>query len=257
MHLRILVNLISAFLFIFSSVTLNSTEENFVLMNGLTDEVVLELGSRLEEKTTPCSTFKIVLCLMGFDAGILIDEMAPVWEFQEGYDDFLKSWKDPQTPKSWIKTSCFWYSQLLATQLTKEKIEHYLALFDYGNRDMSGELTRAWVNSSLKISPKEQTVFIKKIVKEELPISSKAHQITKSCLFLEELPGNWKLFGKTGWSGPVKDADGNNFEVAWFVGWIERDDAFFPFAYQIRDSQINLGQRIPRVKELFGYFIPK
>ena len=60
----------------------------------------------------------------------------------------------------------------------------------------------------------------------------------------------WELFGKTGWSGPNISKDEKILENGWFVGWIEKDHNFFPFAYLIREQKINLGQRISRIKEL-------
>ena len=74
--------------------------------------------------------------------------------------------------------------------------------------------------------------------------------MTKAILFKEELPEGWKLFGKTGWSGSDIAKDGKTLEHGWFVGWIEKDCYFFPFAYLIRAQKINLDQRIPRVKQL-------
>jgi len=246
------LRLIACCLLIFPCFFTFSAEENFLLVNGETDEIVFNLGPHINERITPCSTFKIALSLMGFDAGILIDEKTPTWAFQEGYDDFLESWKAPQTPQSWIKNGCVWYSRVLACQLGTDKIQNYLALLDYGNQNMSGGLTKAWINSSLKISPKEQVDFIKKMIKEELPISSDAIQKTKAILFVDDLPDGWKLFGKTGWGGSITEQDVTTKEVGWFVGWVERDHTFFPFAYNIRERKINLAQRIPRVKQLLA-----
>lgn len=144
----------------------HAAEENFLLINGKSNEIVQEMGPTLNERMTPCSTFKIALSLMGFDAGVLQDEMHPVWPFQEGYDDFLDSWKNSQTPYSWMKTSCIWYSKILTSQLGLENFQRYLAALNYGNQDASGGLTRAWLSSSLKISPKEQVDFIKQLVSD-------------------------------------------------------------------------------------------
>jgi len=221
-----------------------SAEENFLLIDGLTNKRVLELGARIDERISPWSTFKIPLCLMGYDAGILKDEKTPIWDFKEGYDDFLAPWRGPQTPQSWIKDSCVWYSKILSLQLGLEKIQSYLVDMEYGNRDLSGGLAPpgsksvAWINSSLKISPKEQVNFIQKLVCGQLPISHQAIQMTKLLLFKEELPEGWKLYGRTG--------------HGWFIGWIEKDPNFFPFAYHIREQEqrINPEQRVQRVKQL-------
>jgi beta-lactamase class D len=238
-----------------------AAEENFLLINGITDEVIMELGPNINKQISPCSTFKIPLSLMGYDAAVLKDETNPVWDFQEGYDDWLVSWRAPQLPLSWMQYSCIWYSKLLSIELGLRKIQNYLTSIEYGNQNASGGLVDPgpsdpfWINSSLKISPKEQVDFIQKMVREQLPISSSAIQMTKKILFKEELPEGWKLFGKTGGGSSDVTEDGiplvtQNLEHSWFVGWIEKDHSFYPFAYLIRDKKINLDQRIPRVKQL-------
>lgn len=242
--------IITCFLFTVSCASGLLAEENFLLINGISNKSVIELGPHIQKRLTPCSTFKIALSLIGFNTGILRDTNNPIWLFQEGYDDFLEAWKMPQTPQTWIKNSCVWYSKILATQLGQENIQTYLALLDYGNQDLSDGLTKAWLSSSLKISPKEQVSFLQKMLQNKLPISDSAIQKTKELLLLEELPKGWKLFGKTGWSGSITGQDGKNIEIGWFVGWIEKGDLFFPFAYNICEEKIHLAQRVPRVKQL-------
>ena len=232
------------------------SEENFLLIDGITNDTILEMGPHTNERISPCSSFKITLSLMGYDAGILSDENTPIWDFQDGYDDWLPSWRAPLTPQLWMHYSCVWYSKVLSLKLGMEKMQSYLDAFAYGNQDMSGGLADpgqadpAWINSSIKISPKEQVDFIRKMVRRELPVSSLALQMTRAITFKEELPEGWKLFGKTGWSGSDITKDGKTLEHGWFVGWIEKEDNFFPFAYLIREPKINRDQRIPRVKQL-------
>lgn len=234
-------------LFIFPC--LIAAEENFLLVDGVSGAKIFELGSRIDERMTPCSTFKIALSLMGFDSGILKNEEEPVWQFQEGYNDFLATWKLPQTPRSWMKYSCIWFSEVLAAHMGPENFERYLLLFQYGNQDLSKGAGKVWINSSLKISPREQVHFLQSMLQEALPVSSRAVQMTKNILFIEELQDGWKLFGKTGWSGSTHLPDGQN-QLGWFVGWIEKGGLFYPFAYNIREAKINLSARVPRVKEL-------
>jgi beta-lactamase class D len=242
----------TAFLFISLSL---ASEENFILINGSTNEIVAEFGPHINERVTPACSFNIVLSLMGYDTGILKDEKTPVWDFQEGYDDFSEAWKDSQTPKSWMTRSCVWYSKILGLQLGLERIQRYLTLFEYGNQDMSAGLTMpgpmdpAWVGSSLEISPREQVDFIRKMIQGHLPVSKNAIQMTKLLIFKEELPQGWKLYGKTGLAFRKDSLD---VKVRWFVGWIESDHAFFPFAYQMQENEIDAGQTVPRVKELLS-----
>lgn len=256
MDRQLFCRVIACLVFIFPCIFAFSAEENFLLINGTTDETVFEVGPNINKRISPCSTFKMTLSVMGYDAGILKDENNPTWDFQEGYDDWLAAWRTPQTPQSWMKFSCVWYAKLLSLQLGLEKMQSYLASFEYGNQDMSGGLVQPgpmnppWINSSLKISPKEQVDFIQKMITGKLSISSHAIQMTKVILFKEDLADGWKLFGKTGWSGSDIAKDGKTLEHGWFVGWIEKDNKFFPFAYLIREQKINLDQRIPRVKQL-------
>jgi len=229
--------------------------ENFILIDGNTSRVIKEFGPNINRRVTPASTFKITLSLIGFDAGILEDEMTPVWNFQEGYDDFLEVWKSSQTPKTWMANSCVWFSKILTRELGLKRFQEYLAMFDYGNQDLSsglvepGLLSPAWVSSSLKISPKEQVEFIQKMVLGILPISSRAFEVTKAILLKEELPEGWKLYGKTGLGTDILE-DGKSEKIRWFVGWIEKDQSFFPFAYQMCAKELNVKQTIPRVRSL-------
>lgn len=85
-----------------------SGEENFLLINDATNEIVIEFGPNINVRTTPCSTFKIALSLMGYDSKILRDKENPSWDFQEGYANNLDSWKTSQNPQSWITNSCLW-----------------------------------------------------------------------------------------------------------------------------------------------------
>lgn len=249
MDRQLFSRLILCILFTFPCVHAFSAEENFLLMNDVTEEIVFELGPHIDERITPACSFNIVLSLMGYDAGVLKDEKTPTWDFQQGYADDYESWKAPQTPQSWMKHSAVWYSKAIALQLGLEKIQYYLASFEYGNQDMSGGLTTAWLSSSLKISPKGQVEFIQNMIHGKLPVSTEAIEMTKVLLFKEELPEGWKLYGKTG-KGVIREQDGQNLEVVWFVGWVEKDHTFFPFAYNVREIKIPPGQSIPRVKQL-------
>lgn len=247
---------VASLLLIFPCLTSFATEETFLLINGKTDELILAIGPHINERISPCSTFKITLSLMGYDAGVLVDENTPVWDFHDGYDDWVQTWRAPQTPQSWMKCSCVWYSKVLSLQLGLAKMQSYLDSMEYGNADMSGGLSEpgpgdvAWINSSLKISPKEQVDFIQNMVLAKLPISDYALAMTKAILFKEEIAEGWKLFGKTGSSGSDIARDGKTLEHRWFVGWIENHHHFYPFAYLIRDKKIDLNQAIPRVKQL-------
>jgi len=219
-------------------------EENFYLINGITGDALNEIGPNIQKRVTPCSTFKIALSLIGYNEGILEDEKSPIWNFQESYVHFLESWKASQTPRSWMSNSCVWYSQVLMEKLGLEKVQIYLTSFKYGNQNLSGGLHGAWLSSSLEISAKEQVDFLVTMLRGELLISDEAFQKTKSLLYIEDLSGGWKMFGKTGMGS------NGDLAIGWFVGWVEKEHMFFPFAYNLCERQVDPSLRILRVKRL-------
>lgn len=206
---------------------------------------VLKTEGDCDKRYAPMSTFKIALSLIGFDSGILEGEMHPVWPFKEGYDDFRDAWKQDQTPKSWMRESCVWYSQVLTTKLGMKKFQDYVTKFDYGNKDLTGDkgqnngLTNSWLSSSLKISAIEQITFLEKMLTGKLPIKPRAIEMTKNILFVEELKNDWKFYGKTG-MGKLLNSDGTkNLDLyhGWFVGFIEKGDRRIIFASHIEDDK--------------------
>jgi beta-lactamase class D len=186
----------------------------------------------------PQSTFKIALSLIGFDAGILKSESNPSWSLPEGVDPYINVCKVDHNPKTWLRDSCLWYSRILTTKLGMEKFQDYVTKFSYGNMDLSGGLTGAWVSSSLKISPNEQTVFLQKLVEQKLPVSKASYDTTKKIMFIQEMAGGWKLYGKTG-NGLLKDKDGNKTELqqGWFIGYIEKGNRRIVFASHVADTE--------------------
>lgn len=220
-------------------------EESFLLVDAASGESLIVWGPQIEERVTPCSTFKIVLSLAGFETGILPSIEEPCWPFEESSEEVHPSWRKSQTPHSWMTCSCVWFSERLAERLGQAALAHYLAEFDYGNQDLSGA-TPAWIASSLAISPREQVAFLSKMVRGELPLSTEAVEKTKSLLAVDTLWGGWKWYGKTGWSGA-------SCETGWCVGWIEREGSCLPFAYLVKSGVCT--DRMGRVKALLteGY----
>lgn len=206
---------------------------------------VLQSEGDPEKRYAPMSTFKIPLSLIGFDSGILVDEMHPVWPFKEGYVDWREVWKQDQTPKSWMKESCVWYSQVLTKKLGMKKFQEYVTKFDYGNKDLTGDkgsnngLTNAWLSSSLQISSAEQVAFLQKMLAGKLPVKPHAVAMTKNIIFVEELKNGWKFYGKTG-MGSLLNADGTknpDLYHGWFIGWIEKGDRRIIFSNHIEDDK--------------------
>lgn len=205
---------------------------------------VIKQEGDCKSRYAPCSTFKIAISLMGYEEKLLIDENNPELPFKEGYTNLLDVWKQAHNPLKWMKNSCVWYSQILTKKLGMNKLKDYIEKFSYGNQDLSGDegknngLTNAWLSSSLEISSEEQAVFLQSLLENNLPVRIESHEMTRNILFLEELPGGWKLYGKTG-SGVQLSKDRMrklDLQHGWFLGWIQKNGRSIIFVNHITDD---------------------
>ena len=56
----------------------------FIAKEG--DRIIIQEGD-CSQRYAPCSTFKILLSLIGYDTKILQDQRNPVWRFKKGYPE--------------------------------------------------------------------------------------------------------------------------------------------------------------------------
>lgn len=198
---------------------------------------VLKKEGDCQSAYAPQSTFKIPLSLMGFDSGVLLNESTPSFSFKAEYSPGINVCKGDHDARTWMRDSCVWFSQVLTSKLGLEKFRKYVNAFNYGNKDTSGDpgknnaLSNAWLNSSIQITPEGQIQFLQKLIDNQLPVSAKAIEMTRKIIFLQELPGGWKLYGKTG-NGRYK----GKLQQGWFVGWIEKNNRKLVFAHHIADE---------------------
>lgn len=194
------------------------------------------------------STFKIALALMGFQAEIIKDPEASFkWD---GKVYSIKSWNKDHDALSWMKDSVVWVSQKLTPLLGMEKTKDFLQKFAYGNQDMSGGLTEAWLSSTLKISPVEQWEFLDKLKNRKLPVSRRARELTLDIL-PKERAGDFILRAKTG-SG-FSSAEGR---VGWYVGYFQVLNEMEVFVAAFKEfPQTNSAYGGPELKEgIVQYF---
>ncbi|WP_424988425.1 class D beta-lactamase [Microbulbifer sp. S227A] len=207
-------------------------------------EVLSEAGD-CDSRVTPASTFKVALALMAFDSGALVDAHAPVLPYRPEYVDWGgDNWRQDTDPTRWMAYSVVWYSQQIAKQLGAGTLHDYATAFEYGNGDFSGDagknngLERAWISSSLKISPREQARFLSRMVTGQLPVRKDAIEHTADVVATHDMPDGWVLHGKTGGAYP-RHADGSldrNHGWGWFVGWASRGNERVVFVRLTQDD---------------------
>ncbi|MGZ3182259.1 MAG: class D beta-lactamase [Telluria sp.] len=210
--------------------------------DAATGQVLLEQGD-CATRVTPASTFKIAIAAMGFDAGILQDAHTPVLPYKQGYVDWGGAeWTQPADPTRWLKYSVVWYSQQVAHKLGARRFHRYAERFGYGNADVSGDpgkhngLDFSWIGSSLRISPREQLGFLRRIVDGSLPVSAQALAHTREVVETFPAAGGWTIQGKTGSARAHAHAERER-PYGWFVGWANKGDRTLVFARLIQDDQ--------------------
>lgn len=201
-------------------------------------ETLYRRGSECDLRVSPASTFKVPLAVMGFDSGVLTGPDTPAWPYKGEYGGTRKGTKVTITPTTWLSESVLWYSQVLVSKLGGDAFARYVADFDFGNQDVSGDpsadngLTRSWVDSSLKISPREQVAFVRKLIAGDLPVADTAQAMTVSIL-PRFTAGEWQVAGKTGSFIERK----GKYHWGWFVGFAESRDRRVVVARLIRDLE--------------------
>lgn len=99
----------------------------FIAKQG--DKIIKEVG-KSAERHAPFLTFKVVLALMGFDAGILESKSSPKWSFKKEYEDNFPSfvrknkpeWLGDHTPETFMAKSALWFSHRITERLRKENV---------------------------------------------------------------------------------------------------------------------------------------
>ncbi len=208
-----------------------------LLADARSGEILFEEGD-CSARVTPASTFKLPLAVMGYDAGLLIGADRPVMAYRGGDPDWGgANWTRNTSPADWLRYSVLWYSRRLTHAMGAEALTRYARAFAYGNADFTGDagyangLDRAWIASSLQVSPREQLVFLGRLLDDDLPVSPRAMRLTRDIVERRTL-GGWTFHGKTGAAYPRR-AD-RSFDYArgwgWYVGWARKGDRTVVFA---------------------------
>jgi len=194
---------------------------------------------RCKQRLSPDSTFKIALSLMAFNQGIITQKTVFKWNGGKGV---LPEHEHNQTAHSWLKYSVVWVSQQLTPKLGYARIENYLAGFEYGNKDFSGDpgknngLTHAWLSSSLKISALEQLHFLNAMLTNELPLHDRAIVNTQKNLYQGKLANGAAYYGKTGSGRHGLTGKDAQLRDGWFVGFIESGTQRYIFVSNLTDK---------------------
>lgn len=186
---------------------------------------------RIDERHIPYSSFKIPNLVIALETGVatsLQHERAWNEQLRPAESYWPSDWKQNQTLESAFKRSAPWYFQDVALEVGGDRYRRMLEAFGYGNAEVPDANDEFWLEGPLMISPKEQALFLERVVTESLSLQPTTLESLGAASFLDEMSEH-RIYGKTG-SGPIIAA-GEDFEgldefdgefEGWLVGWVNK-----------------------------------
>ncbi|NOS83569.1 MAG: class D beta-lactamase [Ignavibacteria bacterium] len=203
---------------------------SFVMYDMNSDKYFYYDSARCNVGYSPASTSKIINALIGLETGIIADENFVIpWD---GVKRWLDAWNIDLDLKEAMRVSGVPYFQELARRVGYEKLNEMYKKLDYGNMDISGGVDQFWLSGALRITQMQQIDFLRRLYKEELPVSKRSMDIVKSIIVLADT-NSYVMRGKTGWS----QSDTQN--IGWLVGWVEKDGNVYFYAVNVESALEN------------------
>lgn len=207
-----------------------NVDGSFVLYDPQANKYIFYNQAQFEQTFSPASTFKICNSLIGLETGVIKDE-----NFVIPWDSVTRknpNWNSDQDLKSAFKNSTVWYFQDLARRVDEKQMKYWLEKANYGNADTSGGIDKFWLTGGLRISPKQQIDFLKRLHDNQLPFSQRSMDIVKKIMIAKNTL-DYVVRAKTGWG------EQDNKDVGWYVGYLETKDKVYYFANCIQSADLN------------------
>lgn len=196
-------------------------EGAFLLYDEARDEFLRFNPELTTTRLAPASTFKILNSLIFLQEQAVSSVDDPIeWD---GVEREFGVWNRDQTLRSAYRYSTVWAFQQIARQIGLARLKDYLSLVGYGNGKTGEAADEFWLDDSLRISPEEQILFLRRLATGDLPFSSSVMDAVKSIMIAEET-SEYILRGKTGLALRTDPQRG------WYVGYLEAADNTYFFA---------------------------
>src|SRR3982075_2169679 len=195
--------------------------------------VIASDKNRSGEAVLPASTFKIPNSLIALETGVVGDPDKDVFKW-DGVTRSIEGWNRDHTLRSAIAASAVPVYQEAPRRIGQERMQKYLDLFEYGNRDIGGGIDQFWLTGNLRIDPMQQIDFVDRLRRGVLPVSKRSQDLVRDILSVTKV-GDATIRFKTGLLG----AEVGRPSLGWLVGWVEKGSAQTEFA-------LNMDFRRPR-----------
>ena len=163
----------------------------------------------------PASTFKIPNSLIALETGVVEDPDKDVFKW-DGVTRSIEAWNKDHTLRSAIAASVVPVYQEIARRIGQERMQKYVDLLEYGNRDIGGGIDQFWLTGNLRIDPVQQVDFVDRLRRGVLPLSKRSQEVVRDILPATKV-GNATIRAKSGLVG----AERGEPSLGWLVGWAE------------------------------------
>ncbi|MDB5605959.1 MAG: Beta-lactamase [Bradyrhizobium sp.] len=182
---------------------------------------------RSGEAKLPASTFKIPNSLIALETGVVQDPDKDIFKW-DGVVRSIEAWNHDHTLRSAIAASAVPVYQEIARRIGEARMQKYVDLFEYGNRDIGGGIDQFWLTGNLRIDPVQQIDFVDRLRRGTLPVSKRSQDLVRDILPVTKT-GDYIIRAKTGMVG----AETGKPSLGWLVGWAEKGSAQTVFALNL------------------------
>ncbi len=133
----------------------------------------------------PASTFKIPNSIIALETGVVEDPDKDIFKW-DGVKRSIEAWNKDHTLRSAIAVSAVPVYQEIARRIGPERMQKYVDLMDYGNRDIGGGIDQFWLTGNLRIDPMQQIDFLDRLHRGVLPVSRRSQELVRDIIAGDE-----------------------------------------------------------------------
>jgi len=179
---------------------------------------------RSGEDRLPASTFKVPNSLIALETEVVADPDKDVFKW-DGTRRSIEPWNRDHTLRSAIAASAVPVYQEIARRIGAERMQKYVDLLEYGNRNIGGGIDQFWLTGDLRIDPMQQIDFLDRLRRGVLPVGKRSQELVRDILPTIKA-GDSVIRYKTGLLG----AERGRPSLGWVVGWAEKGSRHTVFA---------------------------
>lgn len=169
-----------------------------LLDNGTEQFTIHNLSAYKDSAVAPLNSFFIIPALIAADKGLIGQDTA-----------------------TWVRFDSTWAYQKIIQQIGRPAILQVIDSLHYGKGIVSADMTRFWLDNSLKITPDEQMGLMKRLYFDQLFFQKRSQEIVKKML-LKEDNASYKL-------SYISSSAVDSGNQSWVVGYVEENKHVYFF----------------------------